>query len=87
MTEPTPLLNLAGAADMLGVSERKVWQMVTDGDLPGFKMGRQWRFVARQIEEWAIAQTQKSSPPSVAADAGNESIANPSLAEGGDDDC
>ncbi len=63
MTEPTPLLTLAEAADVLRVSERTVWTMATDGTLPGFRLGRQWRFVARQIEDWAIAQTHSTAAP------------------------
>ncbi len=49
----TPNLAIMEAARWLGVSLRTVYRLVQQGKLPGFKVGRQWRFSQEALERWA----------------------------------
>ena len=50
--EKTEVLTLKQTADWLLVSERTVLRMIESGELPGFKVGRQWRFREQDIEAY-----------------------------------
>ncbi|MBN1944776.1 MAG: helix-turn-helix domain-containing protein [Bradymonadales bacterium] len=41
---------------LLRIAERTAYMMVQRGDLPGFKVGGQWRFKHTDIEDWIEAQ-------------------------------
>jgi excisionase family DNA binding protein len=47
-----PLLTTAQVAAWLAVSPRAVRLWAESGDLPGLKIGRQWRFRSEAIEHW-----------------------------------
>ncbi len=51
-----PNLAITEAARWLGVSLRTVYRLVQHGKLPGFKVGRQWRFSQEALERWAADQ-------------------------------
>lgn len=44
--------SLEEAASWLGVAPRTVYRLVQRGRLPGFKVGRQWRFSPEMLEAW-----------------------------------
>lgn len=48
----TGLLTPEAAAEVLGVSRRWVVEAASRGELPGVKLGRYWRFDARDLEAW-----------------------------------
>lgn len=46
------LLTLAEAAQLLHVSTRTLQRMISNSDLPAFKVGGQWRLRESQLTEW-----------------------------------
>ena len=63
------VLTLKEVALLLKIAERTAYMMVQRGDLPGFKVGGQWRFRREDIDarigtQTADAVAGKGSPPS-----------------------
>jgi len=54
------LLTTKQVQEMLGVSERTIFNFMERGDLKGFKVGRSWRFEESDIEEYINRQRRKS---------------------------
>ena len=50
------VLTLKEVATLLKIAERTAYMMVQRGDLPGFKVGGQWRFKRVDIDAWMEAQ-------------------------------
>ena len=50
------VLTLKEVAAFLKIAERTAYMMVQRGDLPGFKVGGQWRFKRKDIDEWMEEQ-------------------------------
>jgi excisionase family DNA binding protein len=54
--EPLPphheILNLEQAADYLGVSSKTFQKVLREGEMPGRKVGREWKFSRRALETW-----------------------------------
>lgn len=50
-SNPTPMLTLEQAADLLHVSTRTIRRFIKAQDLPAHKIGRQWRIARRDLEE------------------------------------
>ena len=46
------LLTLEQVAEYLNVDKFTVYRLLTDKDLPAFKVGNQWRFKRKMIENW-----------------------------------
>ena len=53
MTAIDTVLTLCEAAEFLKVSERTLWQLARDHEIPHFRVGRQYRFTTIQLLEWA----------------------------------
>ena len=49
---PEQLLTLEQVAEYLNVDKFTVYRLLADKDLPAFKVGNQWRFKRRLIENW-----------------------------------
>jgi excisionase family DNA binding protein len=53
-------VGLAEVAEQLGKPEKTVRNLAKRGEIPGaFKLGNQWRFKRREIEEWWAKQGTK----------------------------
>jgi excisionase family DNA binding protein len=50
--EPAPFLNSAQVANWLGISQRTVCLWAELDEIPGFKLGHQWRFREDDIRGW-----------------------------------
>ena len=50
------LLTLKEVAALLKIAERTTYMMVHRGNLPGFKVGGQWRFKRKDIDAWMEEQ-------------------------------
>jgi excisionase family DNA binding protein len=61
---PEKLLNIKQVQDVLGLSERTIFRLIKDGELHGFKVGREWRFEESDIEDFIRRQRQKSEKKS-----------------------
>ena len=44
------LLNVSETADLLRISNQSVYNMIKDGRLKAVKMGREWRFMRKDLE-------------------------------------
>jgi len=51
-TEIVEIMTLHNAAEYLNCHPSTVHRLVTRGGLPGFRLGRQWRFRREDIERW-----------------------------------
>jgi excisionase family DNA binding protein len=51
-TMPEQLLTLEQVADYLNVDKFTVYRLIAARDLPAFKVGNQWRFKKKLIENW-----------------------------------
>ena len=53
---PTPnddsLMTLQEVAEYLRLSEDVIYPLARSGELPGFKIGKQWRFRRSEIDAW-----------------------------------
>ena len=51
--EPTKeILNIDEAAVLLGVSTKTFAKVLREGEIPGRKIGREWKFARRALIEW-----------------------------------
>lgn len=62
MSEPD-VLTIREVADLLRIGEKTAYTLVQNRELPGFKVGGQWRFRRSDIEAWIERQTRPASPP------------------------
>src|SRR5678815_1915527 len=56
------LMTVRQIAEYLNVNERTVLKLVTDGTLPGMKLGNQWRFRKAMIDTWLDDQMLGVTP-------------------------
>ena len=54
-----PLLSTAAVARWLGISPRTVCLWAECGEIPGLKVGRQWRFREDEVRLWLDTQQEK----------------------------
>ena len=58
------LMSIKDVADFLQLNETTIYSWAQQGTLPGFKLGRTWRFRPSEIEAWLEqrrnAQTTKT---------------------------
>jgi PTS system nitrogen regulatory IIA component len=55
-------LTVRDAAEILGVSEKRVYRWIEDGALPAYKMNEQYRINRAELLEWATDQQIPVSP-------------------------
>lgn len=64
------ILTIQGLADYLQIDEKTAYRMAQGGELPGFKVRRQWRFKRVDIDVWIesrkknVAAAPEASEPS-----------------------
>jgi excisionase family DNA binding protein len=51
---PEQLLTLEQVAEYLNVDKFTVYRLLSDKELPAFKVGNQWRFKRKMIENWLL---------------------------------
>ena len=56
------VLTLKEVASLLKIAERTTYMMVQRGNLPGFKVGGQWRFKRVDIDNWIEVQKREGKP-------------------------
>jgi len=61
------LLTLEQVAEYLNVDKFTVYRLLTDKDLPAFKVGNQWRFKRKMIENW-LAKNSSANRKTAARD-------------------
>ena len=56
------MLTIAEVAKYLKLHELTVRRLAREGELPAFKVGRQWRIKRDLLESWIEARSGKGSP-------------------------
>ncbi len=51
-------------AKYLKVSKETIYKMAQKGQIPGSKIGNQWRFRRERVDSWLEGQSNESSPTS-----------------------
>ena len=54
-------LSVADICEYMDVSTFVVTRVLRSGELPGIKMGREWRVACRDFEDWLNAQRFRAS--------------------------
>ena len=57
------VLTIKEVAAMLKVGEKTAYTLAQSRDLPGFKVGGQWRFRRSDIQAWISAQVERTQAP------------------------
>jgi len=58
--EPTKeILNIDEAAVLLGVSTKTFAKVLREGEIPGRKIGREWKFARRALIDWVASGHSK----------------------------
>ena len=55
------VLNLSEVASYLHIHRSTAYRMVQSGELPGFKIGSDWRFNLEDIDNWRLTRTQSTT--------------------------
>jgi len=63
MVEPCEILTIREVAAILKVGTKTTYTMAQSGELPGFKVGGQWRFRRGDIDTWIQDRIRKSARP------------------------
>lgn len=59
----TEFLSVKQLADHLQVSEKTIYRMLWRGDLPGHRIGSQWRFSRAEVDYWLDLRLSRLAPP------------------------
>lgn len=59
------IMDIRSAAKYLQIKERTLYRLVGDGEIPGIKVGGQWRFSRKCLEEMFLSNTKKKEPADV----------------------
>ena len=52
--------NVKQVSEMLDLSERTIFRLIKDGKLKGFKIGREWRFAQKDIDDYIAGQREEA---------------------------
>ncbi len=55
------ILDIKSAANFLQIKERTLYRLVAEGEIPGIKVGGQWRFSKKCLEEMFLSTVKKKS--------------------------
>ena len=58
---PPKVLNLSEVARYLHIHRSTAYRMVQHGELPGFKIGSDWRFNLEEIDNWRLGRSQAAT--------------------------
>ena len=54
------IMTIKELAEYLKLNEKTAYRLVSDGKIPGFKVGGSWRFQRAEIQNWIDAQSAKN---------------------------
>jgi excisionase family DNA binding protein len=55
-----PVLTLAEVADILRVHPSTIYRLVKRKEIPAFKVGSDWRFDIKALDEWRLGTSRQS---------------------------
>lgn len=53
-------MTIKEVSEYLKLAEKTIYKLVSQGELPGFKVGGSWRFRMSEIERWIEDQENKN---------------------------
>lgn len=53
------IMTVKELAEYLKLNEKTAYRLVSEGKIPGFKVGGSWRFQRAEIQNWIEAQSGK----------------------------
>jgi len=56
---PDEIMDIRSAAKYLQIKERTLYRLVGEGEIPGIKVGGQWRFSRKCLEEMFASEPKK----------------------------
>ncbi|NBQ84938.1 MAG: DNA-binding protein [Methylophilaceae bacterium] len=56
----TDIMTIREVAEYLKLTEKTAYRLVSEGLLPGFKVGGSWRFKRKDLEKWIDHQKKRS---------------------------
>lgn len=59
---PENYLTLKDVAELLKLSEKTIYRLAQQGEIPAFKVGGSWRFRASDIDQWVAKQIDDQKP-------------------------
>lgn len=69
-----PLLSVDDVAAILGVKRDTVYKLIDRNELPGFKVGRLWKFKQNEVDAWVDKRPgRRASRKGGASDQGRRS--------------
>jgi excisionase family DNA binding protein len=68
MPSLTKVLTVNELADYLRVHRSTIYRLLKKGEIPGFKIGSDWRFNVEVIDKWRLAQ----GPGTLSGDSGGD---------------
>lgn len=57
------VLTVKGVAEYLCVHPSTIYHLLRQHELPGFKMGSDWRFNIEEIDRWWVQREKQMVPP------------------------
>lgn len=57
-SDTPPVMTTDQVAKYLGMSDQKVLKLASTGELPGAKLGREWRFLKSEIDRLLRGQAE-----------------------------
>lgn len=57
---PDEIMDIRSAAKYLQIKERTLYRLVGEGEIPGIKVGGQWRFSRKCLEEMFASEQKKT---------------------------
>lgn len=60
MKQQAPILDVAGAAELLGMGRETIKRHAREGTIPAAKVGGAWRFHRGQLEDWLRRRAQRN---------------------------
>lgn len=57
---PDEIMDIRNAAKYLQIKERTLYRLVGEGEIPGIKVGGQWRFSRKCLEEMFASEQKKN---------------------------
>jgi excisionase family DNA binding protein len=66
LNKPDPIMTVDEVAEYLDLHPLTVRRLARDGEIPAFKVGRQWRVQRKLLDQWLAEESMKNlgaSPP------------------------
>lgn len=55
------IMTISDIASYLKITEKTAYRLVSEGKIPGFKVGGSWRFNRAEIQDWAKAKDKQQA--------------------------